>query len=57
MRERQAGQGVGNDLRSQEVSLPVPSALAGLTVGFEMEPGVPPPPGSPTPAVLTLTTG
>ncbi len=33
---------LGEDLRSQEVALPVPSALAGLTTGFEMGPGVPP---------------
>ncbi len=33
----------GNDLLSQAVSSPVPSALAGLTSGFGMEPGVSPP--------------
>src|SRR5262249_33188261 len=39
---------LGEDLRSQEVALPVPSALAGLTAGFEMGPGVPPPLATPS---------
>jgi hypothetical protein len=38
---------LGNDLLSQGVAPPVPSALAGLTAGFEMGPGVPPPLESP----------
>lgn len=42
--------GVGDDLRSQDVTVQVPSALAGLTAGFEMEPGVPPPLLTPTTA-------
>ncbi|SVC07786.1 uncharacterized protein METZ01_LOCUS260640 [marine metagenome] len=32
----------GNDLLSRAVSSQVPSALAGLTSGFGMGPGVPP---------------
>ena len=39
---------LGEDLRSQEVALQVPSALAGLTAGFEMGPGVPPPLDTPS---------
>ena len=39
---------VGDDLRSQERVLQVPSALAGLTAGFEKGPGVPPPLETPT---------
>jgi hypothetical protein len=38
---------LGNDLLSQGAAPPVPSALAGLTTGFEMGPGVPPPLKSP----------
>ena len=38
---------LGNDLLSQGVTPQVPSALAGLTAGFEMGPGVPPPHKSP----------
>ena len=34
---------LGNDLLSREVALQVPSALAGLTTGFGMEPGISPP--------------
>ena len=33
----------GDDLLSREVALQVPSALAGLTTGFGMEPGISPP--------------
>jgi hypothetical protein len=40
---------VGDDLLSQGVSPQVPSAQVGLTAGFEMEPGGPPPLRSPTP--------
>ena len=39
---------VGNDLLSHAVAHILPSALAGLTAGFEMGPGVPPPLLSPT---------
>jgi hypothetical protein len=39
---------VGDDLRSQGVAAQVPSALAGLTAGFEKGPGVPPPLKTPT---------
>ena len=39
---------VGDDLLYREVTLRVPSALAGLTTGFEMGPGVPPPLETPT---------
>ena len=42
---------LGSDLRSQEAALQVPSALAGLTAGFEMGPGVPPPLTSPRKAL------
>jgi hypothetical protein len=38
---------LGNDLLSQRVAPQVPSALVGLTAGFGMEPGVPPPLQSP----------
>jgi hypothetical protein len=38
---------LGNDLLSQRAPPPVPSALAGLTAGFGMDPGVPPPLQSP----------
>ena len=34
---------LGGDLLSREVALRVPLALAGLTTGFGMGPGVPPP--------------
>ena len=43
---------VGDDLRSQEVTLQVPSALTGLTAGFEKRPGVSPP--LQTPAFVSL---
>ena len=39
---------VGDDLRSQRVAPQVPSARAGLTAGFGMGPGGPPPLQSPT---------
>ena len=39
---------VGDGLLSHEPELTLPSALAGLTAGFEMGPGVPPPHISPT---------
>ena len=39
---------VGDDLLSHAVARILPSALAGLTTGFEMDPGVPLPPISPT---------
>ncbi len=39
---------VGNGLLSHAVARILPSALAGLTAGFEMGPGVPPPLISPT---------
>ena len=39
---------VGEDLRSQDVTVQVPSALVGLTAGFEKGPGVPPPHNTPT---------
>ncbi len=39
---------VGNDLLSHAVPRAVPSALVGLTAGFGMGPGVPPPRKSPT---------
>ena len=38
---------LGDDLLSQEVALQVPSALARLTAGFGMGPGVPTPLESP----------
>ena len=38
---------LGNDLLSQGATPPVPSALASLTTGFGMGPGVPPPLESP----------
>ena len=34
---------LGDDLLSQAVASQVPSVLAGLTTGFGMGPGVPPP--------------
>jgi hypothetical protein len=40
--------GVGDDLLYREVTLRGPSALAGLTTGFEKGPGVPPPLETPT---------
>ena len=43
MKLKREQRGLGDDLRSQEVTLQVPSALAGLTAGFEKGPGVPPP--------------
>ena len=42
----------GNDLLSQRCVPPVPSALAGLTTGFGMGPGVSPPLKSPEESVL-----
>ncbi len=42
---------VGNDLLSQGATPQVPSALANLTTGFEMDPGVPSPLLSPTSSV------
>jgi hypothetical protein len=47
--------GVGDDLLYREVTLRVPSALAGLTTGFEMGPGVPPP--LETPTTLSISNG
>ena len=47
---------VGEDLRSQGVAAQVPSALAGLTAGFEKGPGVPPPHDTPTKAVVVSLT-
>ncbi len=44
---------VGDDLRSREHAFQVPSALAGLTAGFEKGPGVPPPLETPTNLSLT----
>ena len=44
---------VGDDLRSQELAFQVPSALAGLTAGFEKGPGVPPPLETPTNTILS----
>ena len=41
------GKPLGNDLLSQGAASQVPSALAGLTAGFGMGPGVPPPLESP----------
>ena len=47
-KEKKAGrEGVGNDLLSPGVAPSVPSALANLTAGFGMEPGVASPPKSP----------
>ena len=62
-RKREGGRGewaaeerkVGDDLRSQELSFQVPSALAGLTAGFEKGPGVPPPLETPTHALFDCT--
>ena len=39
---------LGDDLVSRDVTVRVPSALAGLTAGFGKEPGVPPPPETPS---------
>jgi hypothetical protein len=47
---------VGDDLLSHEPKLTLPSALAGLTAGFEMGPGVPPPLLSPTYSVIHFLT-
>jgi hypothetical protein len=47
-REKGEKEEVGNDLLSHAVARILPSALAGLTAGFEMGPGVPPPLLSPT---------
>ena len=49
---------LGNGLLSQAVTSQVPSALAGLTSGFGMGPGVPPPLLSPRgeiPYVVMIT--
>ena len=46
---------VGNDLLSHAVARILPSALAGLTAGFGMGPGVPPPLLSPTNLLPSLT--
>ena len=46
--EKQENRAVGNDLRSHDITIAVPSALTGLTAGFGMEPGGPPSPLSPT---------
>ena len=47
---KEGGEGicVGNDLLSHVATHILPSALADLTAGFEMEPGVPPLLESPT---------
>ena len=45
-REKSKGK-IGEGLRSQDVAVQVPSALAGLTAGFEKEPGGPPPHNTP----------
>ena len=47
----------GNDLLSQAVTGQVPSALAGLTFGFEMDPGVAPPLESPKELPLIYLSG
>ena len=44
---------VGKGIRSHPAAGAVPSALAGLTTGFGMGPGVPPPLVSPTHSLLT----
>ena len=50
------GEGVvGDGLLSQRVTPPLPSTLVGLTAGFEMGPGVPPPLLSPTTEFHTLS--
>src|SRR5207344_1272532 len=46
---------LGSDLLSHSVSRAVPSALEGLTSGFGMGPGVPPPPWPPKPGVRYRT--
>ena len=46
------GESVGNDLRSHAATRILPSVLVGLTAGFEMGPGVPPPLLSPTHSVF-----
>ena len=46
---------LGDDLLSQGVSPQVPSALEGLTAGFGMGPGVPPPLQSPKEPVFSLS--
>ena len=45
---------LGNDLLFHPVTRQVPSALEGLTAGFEMGPGVPPPLISPRKPVLLM---
>ena len=45
---------LGNDLLSQRAAPQVPSALTGLTAGFGMEPGVPPPLQSPRRLSFTI---
>jgi hypothetical protein len=44
----------GNDLLSQRCVPPVPSALAGLTSGFGMGPGISLPLGSPEESVFAV---
>ena len=46
-RDEEKQKPLGDDLLSQEVALQVPSALARLTAGFGMGPGVPTPLKSP----------
>src|SRR5258708_38419963 len=54
-RKRQRGSGgvkgkarlLGEGLVSRDVTVQVPSALAGLTAGFQKGPGAPPPPHTP----------
>ena len=46
---------VGNGLLSHIVTHALPSTLVGLTAGFEMEPGVPPPLLSPTKTRASLS--
>ena len=48
-RPAQRAPGAGGALVSHRVAPAVPSALAGLTSGFGMGPGVPPPPWPPAP--------
>lgn len=43
----------GDDLLSRRVAPQVPSALAGLTAGFGMEPGISPPPKSPVESLVS----
>jgi hypothetical protein len=47
-RKGNAVQRVGTDLLSHSVARAVPSALTGLTTGFEMGPGIPLPLEAPT---------